>query len=193
MTAPALPPETLEGWYALHELYTVDHAALLQADAGARRGALDATAAELHAMAAPAEGGWSRVVPLVGSVADVMMVHLRPTLDDLLAVQHHARTLPAARWLRLQSAFLSVTEAGLYHVTAKLAAEATARGGEPGDAAYEAALAERSAAELASPHVRRRLYPEPPDEMPYVSFYPMSKRRAPGRTGTPSRWRSGAV
>src|SRR5687767_8113629 len=27
-STPALPPETLEGWYALHQLFTVDHAAL---------------------------------------------------------------------------------------------------------------------------------------------------------------------
>lgn len=77
--------------------------------------------------------------------------------------------------------FLSVTEAGLYHITAQLAAEAEARGGSVGDEIYRARMAERVRDESASEHVTRRLYPQPPEGMPYVSFYPMSKRRQPGQ------------
>ena len=42
---------------------------------------------------------------------------------------------------------------------------------------YTRALAERAKTEKESAHVRRRLYPELPADMPYVTFYPMSKRR----------------
>jgi chlorite dismutase len=42
-------------------------------------------------------------------------------------------------------------------------------------------MAERVQAERQNPHVRRRLYPELPPDMPYVCFYPMSKRRTPGQ------------
>src|SRR5207244_9288573 len=70
--------------------------------------------------------------------------------------------------LELQYSFLSVTEAGLYHLTAKHA-------GDP------AVLAEKVAAERDSEHVRKRLYPPRPGDMPYVCFYPMSKRRDPGQ------------
>ncbi|HEV7839110.1 MAG TPA: chlorite dismutase family protein, partial [Gemmatimonadaceae bacterium] len=73
--------------------------------------------------------------------------------------------------------FLSVTEAGLYHITAELARVAQSRGGQFGDAEYVLALDERAGAERESAHVRRRLYPDLPPDMPYVSFYPMSKRR----------------
>ncbi|HZD84929.1 MAG TPA: chlorite dismutase family protein, partial [Gemmatimonadaceae bacterium] len=38
-------------------------------------------------------------------------------------------------------------------------------------------LAGRATAERESQQVRRRLYPELPENMPYVCFYPMSKRR----------------
>ena len=79
------------------------------------------------------------------------------------------------------TSFLSVTEAGLYHITAQLAREAAERGGVVGDAEYAKALAERVKTERESPHVRRRLYPEVPKEMPYVCFYPMSKRRETGQ------------
>jgi chlorite dismutase len=40
---------------------------------------------------------------------------------------------------------------------------------------------ERVAAERASAHVQRRIFPTQPADLPYVCFYPMSKRRAPGQ------------
>jgi peroxiredoxin len=39
----------------------------------------------------------------------------------------------------------------------------------------------RVAKERGNSHVQRRLYPSLPEGMPYVCFYPMSKRRAPGQ------------
>src|SRR5207253_2710689 len=104
-----------------------------------------------------------------------------PTLDDVGRAQ--ARTSTRARmWdLRLDYSFLSVTEAGLYRVTAELARAAAERGGQVGDETYAAELGRRVVAERDNPHVRRRLYPSIPVGMPYVSFYPMSKRRDPGQ------------
>jgi Uncharacterized conserved protein len=119
-----------------------------------------------------------------------MLIHFRKTLDEIAEAQSKARALvPDAT---LSYSFLSVTEAGLYHITAELAKEALARGGEVGDDVYRRLLAERSKGELESAHVRKRLFPEIPTAMPYVCFYPMSKRRERGRTGTRSRWTSGA-
>jgi chlorite dismutase len=77
--------------------------------------------------------------------------------------------------------FLSVTEAGLYHLSAELARAAVERGGAIGDEAYSVELTRKAAAERESAHVRRRLYPAIPDGMRYVSFYPMSKRRSVGQ------------
>jgi chlorite dismutase len=42
-------------------------------------------------------------------------------------------------------------------------------------------MQERIDAELASDHVKRRLFPPLPADMPYVCFYPMSKRREAGQ------------
>lgn len=178
-TTPALPPETVEGWYALHQLFAVDQAALRRLPVDERARALGSATATLGALRVPAEGGWSLVAPLVGSEAEVLIVHLRPTLDDLEAAQASVRRLRLHEVLRPVYTFLSVTEAGLYHITAELAREATQRGGVAGDEKYRTALAQRVEAERATPHVQRRLYPEPPPEMPYVCFYPMSKRRTP--------------
>ncbi|MDP9279896.1 MAG: chlorite dismutase family protein, partial [Gemmatimonadota bacterium] len=66
-------------------------------------------------------------------------------------------------------------------ITAELARASQERGGKVGDEEYVRSLDERSKAERESAHVRRRLYPELPADMPYVSFYPMSKRRDAGQ------------
>jgi chlorite dismutase len=108
-------------------------------------------------------------------------VHFRPTLEEIAAAQAEMRQLACALEWSLSYSFLSVTEAGLYHLTAQLARDAAARGGAVGDPAYVAELAQRTAAEHDSPHVQRRLFPQLPPDMPYVCFYPMSKRRDEGQ------------
>jgi chlorite dismutase len=186
MTTPPIahPPETLEGWFALHQIFRFKNGKL---DAGrltrmvkSARVVLEtgggSRARKRPAKVAPA-AGWSCCARLIGSTADLMVIHFRDSLDALGTAQDElARTQLAAK-LEPVYAFLSVTEAGLYHITAELARAAAARGGKVGDDEYSRALIERRRAELDSAHVRRRLYPDLPLDMPYVSFYPMSKRR----------------
>lgn len=178
----AHPPETVEGWYVLHQLMSVDRAMLREWTSASDLGAMrDSAKVALRALASPAEGGWSAVVSLIGSQADVMIMHFRPSLDAIGDAQRRIAREPLFEFLTPVTSFLSVTEAGLYHITAQLAREATERGGMVGDAEYAKALAERVKTERESPHVRRRLYPELPADMPYVCFYPMSKRRETGQ------------
>jgi peroxiredoxin len=179
--ARAHPPETTEGWYAFHQVLTVDRAALRALSDDARAGLRAEAQVALDMAATPAAEGWSAVVPLVGSRGDVMLVHFRPTLDAIGDVQRSLARVTLFDFLRPAYSFLSVTEAGLYHASAQLAADAESRGGTVGDAAYREAMDARVAAERASAHVQRRLFPPLPPEMPYVCFYPMSKRRVPGQ------------
>jgi chlorite dismutase len=181
MEANAYPAETVEGWYVLHQMFALDRPALRMLGAERLNRAVQAAGETLDALAAPAEGGWSAVVPLVGSRADVMLVHLRPTLDGLGAVQNRLRCLTLFDALEPRYAFLSVTEVGMYHVAARAARDARERGGAVGDETFRQQLAERIEKERSTEHVQRRLYPSPPADMPYVSFYPMTKRRAPGQ------------
>ena len=181
MTQPALPPATLEGWYVLHQIFELDRAALRRMD-GAQLSDLKAGArSALDDIAAPVVGGWSAIVPLIGSRASLMVMHFRPSLEELGLAQGRLAAEPLFDALTPAYSFLSVTEAGLYHISAELARDAAARGGRVGDDAYNAALAERSAAERSSAHVQRRLFPPLPAELPYVCFYPMSKRRDAGQ------------
>jgi peroxiredoxin len=180
-TTNAYPAETVEGWYALHQMLGVDRATLRAHGSERVANAIRSAAATLDALATPQEGGWSALVPLVGSRADVMLVHLRPTLDDLGAIQSRLGCLTLFDAMRPVYSFLSVTEVGMYHVAARAARDARERGGAVGDDAFREQLATRIDKERTADHVQRRLFPTPPADMPYVSFYPMSKRRAVGQ------------
>ncbi|MGH7689798.1 MAG: hydrogen peroxide-dependent heme synthase [Gemmatimonadaceae bacterium] len=183
MTTLALAPETLEGWYVLHQTFTLDRAALRALPPAE----FDAVAGDFVAAMHELSGGdgaqgWSALVPLVGSKADVLVMHFRPTLDELGVAQARLAQTRFADWLLPVEYFLSVAEAGLYYITAQLAKAADARGGRVGDEAYKAELKARVDAELATEHVQRRLYPRPPgDRLPYVCVYPMDKKRETGQ------------
>lgn len=177
MSDVAHPPETLEGWYSLHQVFQVDRAAVRALPPDLLSQDRDAVGHALSELAEPIEGGWSVPVLLIGSRSDLMLVHFRPTLDSLRDAQHRLSHLRLMESLRVTSSHLGVTEAGLYHITAELARESEARGGSLGDETYRARLSERVNRERSSEHVERRLYPPLPGDMPYVCFYPMSKKR----------------
>lgn len=175
---PPIAPATLEGWYALHQVFSTDWVSLraLMRQHRAEIGqSAQALWTELAAGPGGEDGGWSAAFRLVGGGGDWLFVHFRRTLEELADVQLRLRDSELGELLRLEYDYLSVTEAGLYHATAQAAAEFT-----PGTAEFRARIEEAQKAELASAHVRTRLFPQVPEGMRYVSFYPMSKRRGEG-------------
>src|SRR3954470_23192017 len=169
------PPETLEGWYALHQLFA--HPVGLTPNEKEQAN----TASLLDKLSKPEGGGWSTVARVIGSVSDTMMGHFRPTLDAIGEVQRELNADPYIQRLVSTYTVLSVTEAGLYHLTAELARDAVARGGSVGDEEYTKTLKARVEAERSAPMGRRRRDPPFPAEMPYICFYPMSKKREAGQ------------
>jgi chlorite dismutase len=165
METSAQAPVTLEGWYASHQAFAVQRRALRTRPAVELRAARCAAAEALSATCATGRNGdgWTAVVRLVGSLADVLFVHFRPTLDALADAEEEVAQLTLLECFQPAFAFLSVTEVGLYHL--------------PETAQGSADQAERIRAERESEHTQRRLFPALPADMPYVSFYPTSKRR----------------
>lgn len=167
----ALPPATLEGWYMLHQIFRFRGAVPAHANA---------TAVAAHQLFddlnSTATAGWSAPFQIVAGGADLLVIHARPTLDEAAAAELRLRTSPLAVALDLVYDYLSVTEAGLYHATAE-----AARAQEPGSPEFATMLRDAKEREAASAHIQTRLYPTPPADMAYVSFYPMSKRRAVGQ------------
>ena len=175
----AHPPETLEGWYSLHQVFHVDRAVVRALPPDVLSQERESVAHALSELANPIEGGWSVPVALIGSSADLMLVHFRPTLDSLRDAQHRLSHLRLMEALRVTMSHLGVAEAAVYHITTELVREAQERGVAVGDDIYRERVVERLEQERASQNVRRRLYPPLPSDMPYVCFYPMSKRRVP--------------
>lgn len=167
MESSAQPPVTLEGWYASHRAFTIRRAALRAHSHAALADARAVAAEILSAASVPHDGGWSAVIQLVGSLSSVLFLHFRPTLGALAAAEEEIARLALLECFEPTFSFLSVTEVGLYHLPA----------GTDGSANH----AERLRAERESEHTQRRLYPPLPADMPFVSFYPTSKRRDPGQ------------
>ncbi|HUH13899.1 MAG TPA: hydrogen peroxide-dependent heme synthase [Longimicrobiales bacterium] len=167
-----LSPATLEGWYALHQMYAFDWAEFRRLDPDERQAVAEDARRLTEFLARGPHGGWSAAFRLVGGGSDFMLVHFRPTLGGLADVQREVARSRLGTLLHLTYDYTSVTEAGLYNATVQAAEQA-----KPGSREYDALLEEMREAEAASPHIQTRLYPEVPGEMRYVSFYPMSKRR----------------
>jgi len=157
------PPETAEGWYALHDLRTIDWTAWRDTPQRVRDRAVEEATEFLAAATdvADAAEGVSVVYAVTGHTADLMVVHLRPTLDDVELLERRFERTELAGFTERTDSFVSVTEASGYSERAR--------------EYFEGELDEDSG--LAK-YIRSRLYPDVPHHE-YVSFYPMDKRRQP--------------
>ncbi len=152
-------PETLEGWYCLHDFRRVDWARWKALPENERAAAIQEaveflTHTEQHTDAAE---GSSALYSVLGHKADLLFLHLRPTPDELNALEGAFARTRLADFTTAAYSYVSVTELGLY--------EAQARGG---------ATAPEEMRNL--PFVQARLKPQIPARR-YVTFYPMNKRR----------------
>lgn len=149
-------PETLEGWFALHDLRRLDLRSWRGLDDEERA----AAAKEMTEHVASAEAvedsdqGRSVTYRVLGHKADLLTFHLRPEVSQLHDLERRLdRTVFAACSSREYS-YLSVVE--------------ISRHGSPEGTAESVA---------SSPYIQSRLYPEIPEHSRYICFYPMSKRR----------------
>jgi chlorite dismutase/heme-degrading monooxygenase HmoA len=172
------PPPTDEGWYALHDCRTIDWDAWANAPERRRRAAIDEGVAHLQSHVAvedvaerrsagnqtesgDAEEGQSALYSVVGHKADLMIVHLRPTIADLETAERRFERTALAEFTEQSYSYLSVTEASGYTEKAREYFE--------GEVDEDSGLHQ---------YIQDRLHPDIPDAE-HVCFYPMSKRRDP--------------
>jgi len=149
-------PETLEGWFALHDLRRLDRATWTRLTPAEREKALGEAAGLLSSfeLVEDSSAGRSVTYSVIGHKADLLMVHLRPEMGDLHELERaFDRTLLSSYTTRPYS-YLSVIE--------------ISRHGSPDGTAENVE---------DSPYIQARLYPEIPEHDGYVCFYPMSKKR----------------
>jgi len=152
-------PETLEGWFVLHDFRRFDWAKWKTLGSRER----DAIVREFEAFLQAAERvedapeGSSAFYSIIGHKADFLLLHLRPTARDLGELERAFNRTRLADFTRQTFSYLSVIELSLY--------EASARGGTVDPVAL-----------ANDPANARRLKLQIPDK-PYICFYPMNKRR----------------
>ncbi|TVP56005.1 MAG: heme-dependent peroxidase [Gemmatimonadales bacterium] len=178
MKESPLAPLVLDGWFVLHQFVRIVPGAETDENASSRLRALADLVARHES---PDEEGWTGVYRIVGGGTDYMIMHFRPSLEALGRAEREFARHPGWQELIPTGDYLSVVELGLYHVSAALVEEAGAQGIEPHSAEWTALVEARMQVELEKRYVQSRLKPEQPEEMPYVCFYPMDKRRAVGQ------------
>jgi chlorite dismutase len=162
----ATPPQTEEGWYALHDFRTVDWDAWRAAPDRERERAIEEGVAHLEAHEAveDADEGDSAVFSVLGHEADLLIVHFRPTVDHLSAAERRFEETALAGFTERTDSYLSVTEVSDY-----VSDSYFEDGAGDGDGELDEGIAR---------YIEGKLHPEiPADE--YVCFYPMSRRRDP--------------
>ena len=149
-------PETLEGWYCLHDFRQIDWPRWKALTAAQREEAVAEAAEFLRAAEAHADApeGSSGLYSIVGHKADLMYLHLRSTPDELEALERAFARTTLADFTTRPYSYVSVTELGLY--------EAQARGAIENP--------------MEVPFVRARLKFQVPEKR-YMTFYPMNKKR----------------
>lgn len=149
------PVETLEGWYCMHLLWSID-------GANQRKVTFKHQQEMVHQfqlllddfVQTEAKGNGSHYVFNVsGHKADLGLIILRETLAELNEIELQLTKLPLFDYLKRGTSYVSVTEVGTYT-------------GKP-------------KSDKGWAYVNQHLKPELPDK-PYIYFYPMSKLRIPG-------------
>jgi len=166
-------PQTIEGWYVLHDVYSIDWSRW-RATAAAERDAAALEARDWLASAAACEKGDSALYSVLTQKGDVLFVHYRETPEALNEAELALRQTRLFEFLRPSYSYFSVIEVSLYEVMAiamkRVAQRGIERGSDEFKAAYEQELARQKE------HMNERLYRDVPSHR-YVCFYPMNKRR----------------
>jgi hydrogen peroxide-dependent heme synthase len=169
-TGPTVPA-TLDGWSLLHQAFRLRWPSLQKLSAAARA---DLAASAAAAVAAPAQGGGTALVQLLGHKGDLLVIHARADFDALGQAQLDLARTPLFEYLEPTLSYVSIVELGMYEMTAKLHGELAGRGLDPGTDAFDKAFAEEMATQAT--RVGSRLFLELPRRR-HVCFYPMNKRR----------------
>lgn len=149
-------PETLEGWFALHDLRHLDRAAWRALPTNERSKAIAEAKDVLSSFERVdnAPTGRSVTYSLIGHKADLLMLHLRPEVIHLHDLERSFDQTILASYTTRSFSYLSVIE--------------ISRHGSPEGTAENIEQ---------SPYVQARLYPEIPSQSEYICFYPMNKKR----------------
>lgn len=145
---------TLDGWYVLHDFRSMDWVSWKMLEEDERQFAIDEYQAFMDKVNQADENktGAHALYSIVGQKADLMLMLLRETMDELRELETEYNKLTLVAYTVSTYSYVSVVELSNYLA------------GKSDEDPYQ------------NPHVRARLYPEL-QRSQYICFYPMDKRR----------------
>jgi len=166
-------PQTLEGWYVLHDVYALDWPGWQSLEGSARKSI--SAEAEQWLSEAPDRGkGDTAAYSILTQKGDLMFLHYRKTPEELNQVELSLRQLRLYEYLIPTYSFLSVIEISLYELTTIARMKLADQGITPTSSEYN--LVFDTEMDKQKGRVQTRLYGDIPDQR-YICFYPMNKRR----------------
>jgi chlorite dismutase len=168
-------PESLEGWWILHRLYSFERILWdrLPEDERAEIISEAVTALEGFKSTEDSDVGLAQ---LLGHKADLMLTHYSKDFDGLAQVQMAVDKLQLSEFLVPSASYVSVLELGMYDATSKIHATMAQSEHKPHSPEWNAAFDELVQEQSKSPHFGGRLWARIPQRR-YVCFYPMDKKR----------------
>jgi peroxiredoxin len=146
-------PQTLDGWFVLHDFRSIDWPRWKQCSATDRAHIIDefeATLADFGAVNESRAGSFG-VFAIAGNKADLLFLHMRPTVAELEQLKTQLNKTALADYFTAPYSYVSVVELGGY-------------------------LAKPGVDPDTDPYLQSRLKPAIPDYS-QICFYPMSKKR----------------
>ncbi|QQE77507.1 hydrogen peroxide-dependent heme synthase [Alicyclobacillus sp. SO9] len=149
----AQAPQTLDGWFVLHDFRKIDWARWKNCSVTEQNQMLDEFQTVLSEFTSVNENhsGTFGVFAIAGHKADLLLLHMRPTVEELEQVKTKLNKTAIADYLTTPYSYVSVVELGGY-------------------------LAKPGVNPDTDPYLQGRLKPAMPD-FSQICFYPMSKKR----------------
>jgi len=166
------PPETEEGQFVSHLIFTVDRLAAKRDDVDLAEKAEQS----LDPVNTIDDHQQVDLIRVTSSEADFMTVMFADTVEELEAFQRRLQQSPLGPYLERHETFLSVTELSFYRSTEeKIESQMKEKDLEPGTDEYK--QKEKELEKRFKKYEEMRLHPDLPEDKDYVTFYPMEKRR----------------
>jgi peroxiredoxin len=168
-------PESLDGWWILHRMFSFDRLAWdILADAEKNEMVQEAT--QVLGKLKETKDSDVGLAQLLGHKADLMLTHYSKDYDGLAYAETVFDKTPLAEYLIPETSYVSVLELGLYDATGKIHAALAEEGLKQGTDEWVAAFDDRLKKEESNPRNAGRLWAKIPQRR-YVCFYPMDKKR----------------
>ena len=162
----------------LHQLFRFNWKAWRALSAAERERIASAAAPKLAEITQDTGSGpHSALFSELGHKGDLMLLHLRESVEDLNRVELQLAQIELFDFLEPAYSYLSIIELGLYESSAKTYSALAARDIQPHSPEWKAAIHETLERQAAAMSIR--LFPTVP-EAKYACFYPMDRKRGEG-------------